>query len=76
MIIVIPKINSLVVGYGAVRPISLYEVLLKLSTGTVQPVVDRCMEEVMHPNQFVGRKHISVQEALQLVLHSMELLLR
>ena len=76
VMIVIPKVNSPVVGYGAVRPISLYEVLLKLSTGTVQPVVDRCMEEVMHPNQFVGRKHISVQQALQLVLHSMELLLR
>jgi len=76
VMIVIPKINSPVVGYGAVRPISLYEVLPKLSTGTVQPVVDRCMEEVMHPNQFVGRKHVSVQQALQLVLHSMELLLR
>ena len=78
LIIAIPKLNAIITGYAACRPISLYEVLFKMTTGSVHDVVSEVLQthSIMHPNQFFGVKHCGVVNALQLVLHSMELYIR
>ena len=59
IIVAIPKMQAAVVGYAGLRPISLYEVIMKLATGSVHNAVSELLqkEQLLHANQFFAIKH-------------------
>ena len=77
-IIALPKNNGLMAGYTNTRPISLYEVIFKMITGSIHYKVSAVLQEysILHPMQFFGQKGLGVIDALQLVIQSLELAIR
>ena len=70
VIIALPKGSAMVGGMQGCRPISLYEVVLKIATGIVHGKMRTILHErcLLHDRQIFNTRHRGVQEALTLVL--------
>ena len=73
MIVALPKGSSQVGGFQGCRPISLYEIILKVATGIVHTKVGRVLarNSLLHNRQIFNLRNRGVQEALHLVLTAM-----
>ena len=73
IIVALPKGSSQVGGFQGCRPISLYEIILKVATGIVHTRVGRVITQhsLLNDRQIFNVRNRGVQEALHLVLTAM-----
>ena len=73
IIVALPKGSSQVGGFQGCRPISLYEIILKVATGIVHTRVGRVItrHSLLNDRQIFNVRNRGVQEALHLVLTAM-----
>jgi len=73
IIVALPKGSSQVGGFQGCRPISLYEIILKIATGIVHTRVGKVItrHSLLNNRQIFNVQNRGVQEALHLVLTAM-----
>ena len=74
IIVALPKGSSQVGGFQGYRPISLYEIILKVATGIVHTRVGRVITRhlLLNNRQIFNVRNRGVQEALHLVLTALQ----